>query len=367
MSGYIPDPNDATQPTDPIIAETAAAEFRALKAKVNTLSSGVLQGSGLQNILTNGDFAVNQLNGSNTVNLPTIGGPEYFSDMWNSGAGAIPLNVLHATTIVETSPGFSPPPNYRSYQSFAIVTPVATIGANGFFEVCQYVEGINMRHMGFGAAGARASTVLFYARSSVANIPLAGTLRNAANTRSFPFSFTTAAANVWQRYAIPVSGDTVGGIAAWPGGIVESAQITFTLASDAVYRAVPGAWRAGNFIGTTTPVNSNFLSNAANNTLDFAGVEWRPGTYGVGNPIEIVPFQLSVFLCRRYYYTDQIAIPGGTVGWVSFGTEMRKSPLITASPVTFTLTSVSPRTVALLNNAGSTTGSFIADARLEVT
>lgn len=34
---YVPNPDDITQPTDPIIAETAAAEFRALKTKILSL------------------------------------------------------------------------------------------------------------------------------------------------------------------------------------------------------------------------------------------------------------------------------------------------------------------------------------------
>lgn len=38
MPGYIPNPTDATQPTDAISAETAQAEFRALKARVNVLA-----------------------------------------------------------------------------------------------------------------------------------------------------------------------------------------------------------------------------------------------------------------------------------------------------------------------------------------
>lgn len=37
---YVPDPTDATQPTDAIIAETAQAEFRALKAYIQTLVLG---------------------------------------------------------------------------------------------------------------------------------------------------------------------------------------------------------------------------------------------------------------------------------------------------------------------------------------
>lgn len=37
---YVPNPDDASQPVESVVAETCAAEFRALKAKVNTLTAG---------------------------------------------------------------------------------------------------------------------------------------------------------------------------------------------------------------------------------------------------------------------------------------------------------------------------------------
>ena len=47
---YVPDPTNATQPLDSEAASTAAAEFRALKGRVNALATGeasVLDISGL--------------------------------------------------------------------------------------------------------------------------------------------------------------------------------------------------------------------------------------------------------------------------------------------------------------------------------
>lgn len=41
MSGYIPDPDDVTQPTVSRPAQSAAAEFRALKSKINSLPSAI--------------------------------------------------------------------------------------------------------------------------------------------------------------------------------------------------------------------------------------------------------------------------------------------------------------------------------------
>jgi hypothetical protein len=369
MSGYVPNPDDATQPTDPIIAETAAAEFRALKAKVNNLSSGAIQGSGLQNILINGDFQYNQINGVTTVNLPAAAGQIYISDMWNIGSNGITVNSLRATTVGPATPGFAQPPNYGSYESFAITTPVGSIATGTFFEICQYVEGLNMRHMGFGTPDARPSTVLFYCRCSVPGLVMAGTIRSGAATRSYVFNFTTGAANVWTRYAINIPGDTVGGLTAYPLDNTQGAQITFTLACGATFKtAVPNAWHAGNFIGTSTPDSANFLANPVNSTIEFTGVEWRPGTYTVANPVEIVPFQITDLLATRYYWVDDVGIVAGQTAYVTFHTFMRRAPIVTFTPAGMTLAGLTARSLAIFNNTGVTqTCHVIADARLDVT
>lgn len=369
MSGYIPDPNDATQPTDGVIAETAAPEFRALKAKVNNISSGAIQGSGLQNILLNGDFAINQLNGLNVVNLPVAAGQLYITDMWNIGSNGITASALRAATIDQSVAGFAQPPNYGTYHTFAITTPVGSIAAGTFFEFCQYIEGTNMRHMGFGTPNARASTILFYCRSSIAGLVLSGTLRNGAANRSYVFNFTTGAANVWTRYAIPVTGDVVGGQTSWPTSINEGAQITFTFGCGSTFKtATPRAWLAGNFIGTSAPDNANFLSNVANSTLEFTGVEWRPGTYTIANPVEIIPFPIAVMMCARYYFKDSIFLPGaGALAFESFPAYMRKAPIYRPTPAGSSLLGVSNTTACIQNPGANVAVTAEFDARLEVT
>src|SRR6266478_1806188 len=58
---YVPDPTDVTQPTGSVLAQTAAAEFRALKAYIKGLVFGAnpVGSSGIKNRLIGGDFSSN--------------------------------------------------------------------------------------------------------------------------------------------------------------------------------------------------------------------------------------------------------------------------------------------------------------------
>lgn len=91
MSAYVPDPTDATQPVDSVKASTAAAEFRALKAWIQTLAGFTPTANGLTSInsgplrgftnqLINGNFDIWQLG------TAAFTGTGYFPDMWRYGA-----------------------------------------------------------------------------------------------------------------------------------------------------------------------------------------------------------------------------------------------------------------------------------------
>lgn len=81
---YIPDPTDTTQPTDSIIAETAQAEFRALKAYIQGLvgGGGILPGTSIyrKNFLINGAMQVWQR--FITSLNPVAGVATYTLDRW---------------------------------------------------------------------------------------------------------------------------------------------------------------------------------------------------------------------------------------------------------------------------------------------
>jgi hypothetical protein len=80
---YVPDPTNVNQPIDSVFAETASAEFRALKAYIQGLAFGSapIGSSGLKNRLVGGDFS------SNPWQRTTIGDGTAFRfipDRWNS-------------------------------------------------------------------------------------------------------------------------------------------------------------------------------------------------------------------------------------------------------------------------------------------
>ena len=94
-----------------------------------------------------------------------------------------------------------------------------------FFIVKQDIEGINAEDLAYGTAAAKTATLLFSAYSSQTG-EYSGSLRNAANTRSFVFPFLITATNTWQRFAIVVPGDIAG---TWTTSIRSTFQVLFSI------------------------------------------------------------------------------------------------------------------------------------------
>ena len=76
MSGYVPNPYDPTNPTDATIAETAQAEFRALKT---AFIAGGLP-NGWSNLVINGRMEVDRINFG--VETPAIASGVPIIDEW---------------------------------------------------------------------------------------------------------------------------------------------------------------------------------------------------------------------------------------------------------------------------------------------
>jgi len=94
---YTPDPTNATQPLDSEAAGTAAAEFRALKGRVNALANAKL----LWNRVQNGNFVISQRYGASSITLACANPPNDLRtlDRWlvrPSGTGNITAQQITA-------------------------------------------------------------------------------------------------------------------------------------------------------------------------------------------------------------------------------------------------------------------------------
>lgn len=258
---YTPDPTDVTNPTDATSAETAQAEFRALKAylaaNLAVISGGNLGGLLFKdNLLINGEMNIWQRGAGGTASFAAPATATYLADKWRidySGAGRV--TVAQIAGMDQYSP-FS--------MQITVTTPSGALGAGDFYTISQRVIASKAGRLGWGN-GAAAKTV---SASFLASFNTAGIhtffIQNGAQNRTFAATINVLPAQVGvpTLYQIPgIPGDVAG---VWPtgtsaigviAGIVLAAGSNFTSANHNV-------WQAGNLISTTGAVNE-LATNAA--------------------------------------------------------------------------------------------------------
>lgn len=195
------------------------------------------------------------------------------------------------------------------------------------------IEGLRTSRLAWGTALARAITIGFWVNSTVTGTASVA-VRNSALNRSYVANFTVTAANTWQWVTVTIPGDVAGTWLATTG-IGLSVNICFGVGTN--FKTTPGAWAAGNFLGTTS--NTNFFATNAN-TVQVTGLIILPGNNlpavaRAGLLYRSLDVELS--LCQRYFYAYRgynfaayEVAAGGCVQTVSFPTTMRAAPTVSA-------------------------------------
>jgi hypothetical protein len=283
---YVPDPTDVTQPTDAIFAETAQAEFRALKAYIQSLipSAGLGGlGTAFRNRLINGDMRLDQRQVGAAYSAPATS--VYTADRWQlaiSVANKVSAQQLSIANVANFS-------NNLLMQSASNYVSLAA----DFFGMIQSVEGVSLWDVDFGLATAKALTLSFWAKASIPGTYYVA-YKNSL-TRSYVAPFTTTAANTWQFFTILIPGDTAG---VWPIDTTLGAQLAFDLGSGTTYEApATNAWVAGNFYRAA---GGQRLVATANATLNITGVQLEVSS--VPTPFDRRPLGVELQLAQRYFW-----------------------------------------------------------------
>ena len=334
----------------------------ATKRYVDGMSPGA-------NKLINGDFQVNQRPTGGSVS-PT--GNTYTCDRWFwSQTNA--TNRMGYSRILGTVPALNAL-GFSCAASFTSVASTYALAAGDSYSFRQYVEGTNCFDLGWGTTGAKSVTLSFWVLASIAGY-YGGSLRSADVTRSYPFQYNVAAANVWQKITLLIPGDQTG--TTW--NLISAATsliLSFDMGSGATYRSTTGTWQSGNFVGS----NGN-RSPAAENATQFTitAVKLELGVYAT--PWVFETFGKRLADCQRYYcsLTTQMAGYGSVGGAIasvySFPVMMRSAPTIVSNFTTninMTGTTVNPAASSGYQVGGTVTatggfniaGSFTADAEL---
>jgi hypothetical protein len=217
-----------------------------------------------RNVIVNGGCEVSQVNGT-TATTPISGA--YPIDNWLFGATQASKFQTQTTTVILNSLGST------NALSCAVLASYSPIALDQFYYQVP-VEGYNFARFAYGTANAKAGSLQFKVRASVAGT-YSGAIQNYAATRSYLFSFTLLA-NTDTLITVPnIPGDT-GGV--WAGNTnAGAAQIRFDLGAGTTFKSTAGTWQAGNYIGVTGA--TNLVSQVNGSTLTITDVQFEVGAF----------------------------------------------------------------------------------------
>jgi hypothetical protein len=273
----------------------------------------------LKNRIINGDMRIDQRNAGASI-TPTATGT-YSLDRWIC---ALPQSSKYSVQQSSTAP--------TGYSNSLLVTSLSayTVGAAEQFSVSQRIEGYNVSDFNLGTANAVTFTISFWVRSSLTGT-FGGSLRNSAQDRSYPFSYTISTANTWEQKTVTLTGDTTGTWIGATNGI--GLTITFGIGVGSTLSGTAGAWAGANY-PSATGATSVLGTNGA--TLYITGVQLEIGS--TATPFERRLYNQELANCQRYYYRLFPAVTNNTFAFgfasstvavpaaLSFPVEMRIAP-----------------------------------------
>ena len=314
-SQWVPTTNQmaGVSPASTTVLGGVKVDGTSIKAAADGTISTVLIPMG-DNRLINGDMRIDQRNNGASGTAAGV----YTVDRWQFNATQTGKGSWQRATFGGL--GF---PYALYFVSSSAYTPLA---GDTFF-IGQPIEADMVSDFQWGTANAQPVTLSFVVLSSLTGT-FGGSIRNAANTRSYPFSYSIPTASVATRISITIPGDTAG---TWvTSGNAASMTLLFDLGTGATYRGPAGAWAATQYNGATGAV-SIVAINAA--FFYVTGVKLEIGS--VATPFNRQSLAKSMADCQRYYSVLAPRFDGyGAAGVsasvpITYPTTMRAAPTIT--------------------------------------
>jgi hypothetical protein len=281
--------------TGPLIlaADPTQALGAATKQYVDTAAN-----TSYRNRIINGDMSVDARNGGAVIAAPASS--IYVIDRWKLNTSIASKGNVGQTAMGSTGISLTGQLSYLLWTTTAAYTPAAA----DVLSWVQAVEGCNFNDANWGTANALPVTLEFWAFSSLTGT-FAGALRDNAGTRSYTFTFAITVVNTWQKFRIPIPGDTAG--ASWSVAANASGLgVYFNLGVGSNRATAAGAWTAGNFL--TAPGAVNVVSTL-NATLYFTGVALMVGAAAANAEPDFRKYSDNLIDCQRYYQAGNNPAP----------------------------------------------------------
>ena len=258
-----------------------------------SLLNAEAQAQGFRNRIINGDMRIDQRNSGAAV----------------TSSGSYPVDRFSITNTTDgafsAQQDTTAPTGFVNSLKYTVTTADSSLASTQVAVVRHKIEGTNVSDLAWGSASAKTITLSFQVRSSVTGT-FGGALRNSADDRSYPFTYSISSANTWETKSVTVAGDTSG---TWLTTTGIGVQVIFSLGSGSSRVGTAGAWAAAEYTGATGETN---LMATLNATWYITGVQLEVGS--VATEFERRPYGTELALCQRYCLRSNFQTYGITNG-----------------------------------------------------
>jgi hypothetical protein len=287
--------------------------------QTSALNGGPLAGT--RNRIINGDMRIDQRNAGASYTQTGAAG-QFSLDRWNVSG-----DVTSKFSAQQNAGSATPPTGFSNYLGTTSLSAYSVPSAEAYI-FRQHIEGYNISDFAWGTASAKTVTLSFWVRSSLTGT-FGGAIKNSDNSRSYPISYSIAAANTWEYKTITINGDTSG---SWATTNSIGISVAFSLGAGSGVSGTANTWTAGSYWSATGATSVVGTSGA---TFYITGVQLEPGS--TATPFERRSFGQELALAQRYYqvFGDlNLTISGRstnaatTVMPIVFRTTMRTAPTV---------------------------------------
>lgn len=245
------------------------------------------------NVIVNGGLEISQVLGT-ASGVPATGSYPVDNVRIESSASSVFSTVqVNSTNVATYTTGYLASLGATNALRVAVNATHGAPAATDEFALYFAIEGLNFSRFQYGTANARTGSLQFKERCSVSGT-YSGAIKNYANTRSYPFSFSCTADTDTQVFIQNIPGDTGG---TWVGNTnAGAAYVTFDLGSGANLLTTAGTWQTGNYNGVTGQTALSAQINGS--TLTITDVQFEVGTFSTA--FERKLYDQVLRECKRY-------------------------------------------------------------------